>query len=546
MRARWLIVLVLAAMMVLVLRPEPAQTGMVQEDNRAVKERARPRIERGIAFLKQAQRSNGSYSSELPPGTVQSVIDVGATALCGIAMLECDVPPNDPHVVKAADFVRHGVTAGGFNYNYSVTLSIMFLDRLKRTTGKNTDDKLVKQLTTMVVHGQQRDGGWTYNLVPNAGGSDPSNTQFAVVAIWMARKYGVPGVEDALARAAQLFRGTQQQKDGGWTYNSHIGIAVDSSGAMTCAGCLAIALHAGIMQQAAFRGPDNNSGDVGDMVRRVNDDPAIIQARAFLAGRLTIGKGQDTGFEPAVYYLWSLDRLCMLLNWKKDINGVNWFAIGVNYLLPLQQPNGSWDMNKWGPAVNTSFALLFLAQSNLLGDLFETKFTGGQSLTGTAPTAPAPVTKAEKSMPKQAVVAKDLAKKLIAARAEDRSEILSEFELAKGTDFSYELAKAIPELATKQAKDASRDVLAKRMARQPVKTLGDYITKEDDPELRLAATRGAGIKKDKDATPVLIPLLEDRDVSVQDAALDSLKTITGQNHGKSIARWSRWYDMQKK
>jgi HEAT repeat protein len=142
-------------------------------------------------------------------------------------------------------------------------------------------------------------------------------------------------------------------------------------------------------------------------------------------------------------------------------------------------------------------------------------------------------------------VAKDLAKKLIAARAEDRSDILSEFELAQGTDFSYELAKAIPELSTKQAKDASRDVLAKRMARQSVKTIEAYL-KEEDPELRLAATRGAGLKKDKDATPVLIPLLEDRDVSVQDAALDSLKTITGQNHGKSIARWSRWFDMQKK
>jgi hypothetical protein len=537
-----LVALVTAGLVGLVLIPE-ARTEMVQEDLPRLKDRVRPHIEKGVAFLKSIGK-NGSFTSEVPAGATQSVIDVGATALAGVALLECDVPPNDPTVVRAADYVRSHVTASGFNYNYSVTLSIMFLDRLKRTTGKTTDDKLIKQLTTMVVQGQQRDGGWTYNLVPNAGGSDPSNSQFAVVALWMARKYGVHGVEDAMARAAQKFRNTQQQKDGGWAYATNLGIAVDSTGAMTCAGCLAIALHAGIMQQAAFRGPDNSSGEVGDMVKKVSDDPAIAKARGFLAQRLVIQKGQDSGFEPAVYWLWSLDRLCMLLNWK-TINEVDWFAIGVNYLLPLQQRNGSWDMNKYGPAVNTSFALLFLARSNLLGDLFESKFTGGQSLTGTGPTTPAPVTKAEKAMPKPVVLAKDLAKKLIEARPEERPAILEEFELAKSSDYSYELAKAIPELSTKFAKDAARDVLAKRMAHRTVAIIGEYL-KEDDQELRLAATRGAGVKNDKEATSLLIPLLEDRNVSVSDAALDSLKAITGQNHGKSIARWSRWYEMQKK
>jgi hypothetical protein len=539
--------------MCLLLIPQQARTEIAQDDNQALKDRAQPAIQHGIAFLRKAQK-NGSFSAGFVPDASASVLTVGATALAGIALLECDVAPTDSAVVSAANFVRQNVSA--INYNYSVSLAIMFLERLKRTTGKTNDDNLIKGLAKMVVNGQSRDGGWTYTLT--ATGSDNSNTQFAVVALWMARKHNVTGLEDALARAAKHFRDTQQQKDGGWLYDNDPGKRINdppSWGSMTCAGCLGIALHAGIMQQASFRSADNSGGEAGDLVVKLNDDPQIARARRFLAAYLASNKGSDPnqGFseansDRAYYYLWSMERLCKILHWKKkEFDGVDWYAIGQDYLLRRQnKTTGSWGENhNWGPAVCTSFSLLFLAQSNLLGELYEVKFEGGKALTDTAKTTPLPQTKAEAKMPKAVVLAKDLAKKLIAARPEERPDILSEFELANGTDFSYELAKAIPELATKIAKDSAREVLAKRMARQSVKIIGEYI-KEEDPELRLAATRGAGIKSDKEAVPLLIPLLEDRDVNVQDAAVASLRAITGQNHGKSIARWSRWYEMNKK
>src|SRR5690242_4036859 len=54
-------------------------------------------IERGVAFLRTCQSEDGLWHH----GSVQT--HLGATALAGLTLLECDVPANDPQVQKAAE-----------------------------------------------------------------------------------------------------------------------------------------------------------------------------------------------------------------------------------------------------------------------------------------------------------------------------------------------------------------------------------------------------------------------------------------------------------
>src|SRR5205814_1064799 len=79
---------------------------------------------------------------------------------------------------------------------------------------------------------------------------DNSNTQFAVLALWAARRHGIP-VENALSRTTLRFRNSQNG-DGGWGYRPEgsgltAGLGFGgSTPSMICAGLLGVALGHGL------------------------------------------------------------------------------------------------------------------------------------------------------------------------------------------------------------------------------------------------------------------------------------------------------------
>src|SRR5262249_3731477 len=79
---------------------------------------------------------------------------------------------------------------------------------------------------------------------------DNSNTQFAALGLWVARRYAVP-VESALIRVEKRYRATQLI-DGGWNYmpNYRMGADHDHSPAMTCAGLIGLAVGHGAAVEA--------------------------------------------------------------------------------------------------------------------------------------------------------------------------------------------------------------------------------------------------------------------------------------------------------
>src|SRR5262249_43394637 len=57
-------------------------------------------IERGVAYLRSLQGGDGRWPHN----------EIGATALAGLTLLECDVRPDDPAVTGAVQAVRQAVS----------------------------------------------------------------------------------------------------------------------------------------------------------------------------------------------------------------------------------------------------------------------------------------------------------------------------------------------------------------------------------------------------------------------------------------------------
>src|SRR5262249_46487331 len=121
-------------------------------------------IERGVTYLKNNQSKEGSWTFTGPSIDGGAHI-VGITALAGLALLECDVPDDDPAIQGAARVVRYGMIA---TYDtYDLALVVMFLDRLRDAD----DEQLIHTAAGRLLAGQTRAGGWSY-VCPRGADAD--------------------------------------------------------------------------------------------------------------------------------------------------------------------------------------------------------------------------------------------------------------------------------------------------------------------------------------------------------------------------------------
>jgi hypothetical protein len=196
-------------------------------------------IDRGVAYLRKIQGKDGHWAHA----------NVGATALAAWTLLESGVPADDAAVQNAARVLRDDCI--GLTHNYSVSLAILFFDRLDDPG----DEALIESLALRLMASQSKYGGWSYSvaappasevdrlkrhvkqLEENKGNREPrkaarkpgdasqlapeirlqlgrlfqggladdsygdnSNTQFALLALWVARRHGLP-VDRSLALA---------------------------------------------------------------------------------------------------------------------------------------------------------------------------------------------------------------------------------------------------------------------------------------------------------------------------------------------------------
>jgi hypothetical protein len=371
-------------------------------------------IDKGVAYLKGLQKEDGTWRRA-------DKNERGSTILAAWTLLECQVSPNDPAVRKAADHIRGFILES--NRTYDIALGILFFDRL----GDPEDEPLLEALALQLLGGQHWTNGWAYicpplpdkiltrlrehvakvkeagpRQLPEKAGErkpreaakvhpdvmaaamdvnrkplpptkhdtvDHSNTQFAVLALWVARRHGMP-VDYALWKTEQRFRALQQ-KVGGWSYAQLPDIdkmppgvpkpppAVPTA-AMTACGLLSIAVG-------------NQCAPPKGMKTDLAADPAVKGGLYVLSASIgEVGQPRaklllDNGGR-SFYFLWTLERMAVIYNFK-TIGGKDWYRWGAELLLANQKDDGSWQGEFAEGGCDTCFALLFLKRTNVAPDL---------------------------------------------------------------------------------------------------------------------------------------------------------------------------------
>ena len=310
-------------------------------------------MERGIAYLKRQQDpTNGSWEAE---GSGERC---GSTALAVLAMRSCGVPPNDPSIQRAMTFLRSlaGEDAGR---NYSLSLQTMAFCAVDPERDRMLIRNNVALLEQRQVRGEVHGGGWDY--VQPGGGSDLSNSQFVILALYEAERVGVR-ISDQTWNAALGYWSRTQNDTGGWGYSpSAGGGSGGNTGSMTTAGIASLIVSAGVLD----RGGATVEGDRIICFQRPDDrySAQIARGVAWLADprRFSVSANPGSG-SYLLYYLYALERVGRMTN-QRFIGRHDWYRAGTEKILALQNKDtGHWHVMGGYVIAETSFALLFLSK----------------------------------------------------------------------------------------------------------------------------------------------------------------------------------------
>jgi hypothetical protein len=336
----------------------------------------RKMVEKGLGFLVQFRSLNQDRR-------------LGAKCLMGLCqikyfkLLKRDAEAKNNSMVQEA---LGACTRAKLNYgrsdteegltNYSLGIALMFLCELDPVEHR----QLIEQYVAELMKRQQSWGSWGYG---GEATGDTSQTQYAVLGMWMAQKVAkidIP-IEAQEACAAWLMR--TQAPDGGWGYQgqdpgSFSRIKQDGiSLSLSAAGCSSLYIMADLLQVTASAaqqkerpGPFKTiegtapagAPKKGPLTRKL--DPATIND--YLAN----GDGwfrsnyniQANNWQH--YYMYALERYESFKDLAdgKWTDEPKWYNDGVRLLQQTQRIDGGWD-GQDSPPVATCFAILFLLRS---------------------------------------------------------------------------------------------------------------------------------------------------------------------------------------
>lgn len=309
-------------------------------------ERVRVAIERGIRFLKENQRADGSWEINIPSAGYQG----GWTALSVLALLNSGVPVSDDHVARGLSYLRKLEPS----MTYVRALQTMVFVEAGQPEDRERIQKNVKWLIDARVFRDGKFSGWGYGRTGTS--SDNSNTQYAMLGLWAGRQAGVD-INREIWEAIRDYYVRTQDLDGGWKYStSKSGGPELASMTMTTAGVCGL-LIAGMELNV---GREKMQADGSALNCGAYDEsPAVRKGLSWISRGFTIEVSQRI-----FYHVYGLERTGRLSG-QRFIGNHDWYREGCLYLVENQLTNGSWraqgNFDQW-PVVSTSFALLFLSK----------------------------------------------------------------------------------------------------------------------------------------------------------------------------------------
>lgn len=299
-------------------------------------------IDRGVDYLRKTQTQRGGWNE-------YGNQSCGLSALCTLAWVNAGVSRQDPDVVRAMDYLR----AFQPGETYSVALQTLVFCQV----GAIEDLPRIRRNVAWLIQqqkseGQRFEGAWGYG--GDRGNGDPSNAQFAVLALGAASDRGIEIDSEVFALASQYWKQIQLA-GGGWSYGGST-----PSGSMTCAGIASMIICGGSLRDAVGIGPASLQCCDGEQ-----RDDTVARGLEALGRRFTVEANPGGELLSYFYYLYAVERVGRLSG-RRLIGERDWYREGAERLVNLQDDfDGSW--RGGGPVesnrdIATSFALLFLSK----------------------------------------------------------------------------------------------------------------------------------------------------------------------------------------
>jgi hypothetical protein len=305
-------------------------------------------IDRGVAYLRSTQSERGGWKEYMGQTG-------GLTSLCTLALLTAGVAPDDPAIQKSLAYLRKLEP----NETYSVALQTLVLCQIGAASDLVRIRRNVSWLEAeQVTEGSEaRVGGWGYGR--GRVGGDPSNSQFALLALDAAEQRGVAVKPEAFELASKYWQ-FRQTSSGGWAYEL---TTSPPTGSMTSAGIASTVICRGRLGNASSKIVDGNIQCCGG---KAEARDAVEDGLKWLGERFSVQINPgNSGSSTLFYYLYALERVGRMTG-RRFIGGHDWYREGAQRLLEAQDGfQGFWSGVGFGEDdrnVTTSFALLFLAK----------------------------------------------------------------------------------------------------------------------------------------------------------------------------------------
>jgi hypothetical protein len=317
-------------------------------------DKVRVAIQRGVQFLRDRERQ-GRWEEDIDG---RAMWTGGWTSLALLAMMNSGVPTSDPAIQRGLKYLRTVEP----NKTYVVALQTMVFvqagfsvdrDRIKR----NVDWLLKTRIPKGWTYGQMRD---------DRARGDFSNTQYALLGLHEGIRSGVKVQQDDLNAIQSLYL-RSQHADGAWGYVMGGGPNDAPRLTMTAAGlCGLIITGMDIDTGKQVLRADGSADHCGEYAAQ----DRVVKAMQWIGRQypadLNEGSVGQLGYP--FYCLYGIERAGRLSG-QRFFGGKDWYRIGCEYLVGIQDPNdGSWSAHGAGfdldsaPVIATSFALLFLSK----------------------------------------------------------------------------------------------------------------------------------------------------------------------------------------
>ncbi|MGB2824601.1 MAG: DUF4159 domain-containing protein, partial [Phycisphaerae bacterium] len=295
-------------------------------------------IQRGCDYLWGTRGGDGSWAEE----NRNRRYPTGPTALATYALLASGASPLKERMAQSLEWLSKNPS----DMTYSLGLRCNAWMLANKESGGKYNKAFREDLSKLLKYTE--DGAYNYEVTRTRGRWDNSNSQYGVLGTWAGAMANQEIPQQYWQLVLRHWQGCQVG-DGGWGYQSG-----NSTATMTAGGIATLYVCFDNLFADKFIKCDvSNRSDkpIRDGLKWMDEhfDAAV--------GGL---QGGLMGHGDLFYFLYGVERVGLASGFKY-FGSHNWYKLGAERLLRMQNGDGSW-RGKYSPLVSTAFAILFLVR----------------------------------------------------------------------------------------------------------------------------------------------------------------------------------------